>query len=349
MKTKLFMILVFMVAATSLAVFTATKALGFSDEPCYGLNYDYCPAPLMTQAVTIVSTTWTVTLLGEPTKIPGMDYYEWIYSFTGPSGGISGSNFIAMLIPDCCKVADKIQVILGSSSPNNLSYSEVGKGEPTLKFGTYNQQARVLKGTPDANNQWKIVTNTQYKTRSTIIIKYGNTVFPFEMAVPGCPLATGPQPIGGRTYTECVNMGQETTAPFYVPGDEGPLGPYPADHDDISFYIVRNMDRDGCISEIWGCIGHDCLDCKGGSCDENLEHKCEKMDWESLPPKTILEASLLRTCPDENLSKETGSPYTLITINSAGYSTKKCLDLNSGLWTYKCCCSHTCTDMSICP
>jgi hypothetical protein len=340
MKRKLLIILLFVVAVTIITVFTATKIMAFSDEACYGLNYDYCAEPVTTQTVTMGSNSWTISLGSnfEPIVIGDKTYYKWTYTFTGPTGGISGSNFIAMLIPYCCKETDRIVLIKEQSSPTNLDYRDVGSGETTLKFGIYNMQARVLKGTPDANNQWKLVTTTQYKTRSTIIIKYGNNVFKFEMAVPGCPLAKSPPPIGGRTYTECVNIGQET-ASGDIPGFPG----IPATNDDMSFYIVRNMDREGCMSEVWGCIGHDCKDCQAGSCVENGTAQCQKMVWETLPEKTIIEGSLLRTCPDENFSMETGSPFQLITINSGGYTTKKCLDLNNGSWVNRCCCAGTCT------
>jgi len=320
MKRNFSIILLCVVAVTVLTLFAASKATAFSDEPCYGLNYDYCPAPAMSQT----KSPWTITL-SEPVLTQDGNF-EWNYFISNGAGTITGSNFAAFLIPDCCKMlTDKIKVFKELSSPSNLFVSKVGEGEATLKFGMYNQQAFVVKGTPDSSGNWKIVTNTNHKTRSTIIIKSGNNVYQFEMAVPGCPLATSPQPIGGRTHSECINTGQETTTPFYV----GNLGPFPANHDDVSFYIVRNMDRDGCVAKIWVCRGLYCPNCSNEVCPIGENSVCDEITGQTQSSGTILEASLIRSCPDENFSIKTGSPYYKYTFNSGGVTYVYCLDLSN--------------------
>jgi hypothetical protein len=316
MKRKLSFVVFFVVAGVIVTAFAPATGLAFSDEPCIEVKYDaHCQAPLTAQE----KPPWKITLSSLSQRTDG--YYEWVYKILGPSGvSLTASNFVAFLIPDCCKAADQINFWgQGYSDPGNFSYYPVGVGEPTLNFGKYIQQARVLRGTPDGNGNWKIVTNTKTTTRSTIIIKSGKEVFTFEMAVPGCPIL---EPTGGRTQSECISTGQETTTPFSVPDE----GTFPADHDDVSFYIVRNRDRDGCIASIWGCTGLFCPNCQNGSCPPGA---CRLLTPYEPEYGTILEASLLRSCPNENFSIKTGSPYYKYTFNSGGVTYVYCLDLSN--------------------
>jgi hypothetical protein len=90
-----------------------------------------------------------------------------------------------MLVSDCC-TGSKIDVDLVQSSLFK-DYFPVAQGEPTLCFGCYNEQTRVAKGTPDKQIDWHLITNTNVKTSSTIILKVKKIgVLTFEMAVPGC-------------------------------------------------------------------------------------------------------------------------------------------------------------------
>lgn len=301
-------------------LFAYTEVKAFNDEPCYGVNYEYCAPPLMS----LTKSNWTITL-SEP-SLRSDSLYDWNYKITSPGGGFTGSNFAALLIPDCCKDADKIVFHPDLSVPTNLSSFAVGAGEPTLNFGRYNQQAYVIKGTPDSTGNWKIVTNTKYKTRSTIIIKSGNDVTTLEMAVPGCPIAPPPAPIGARTFSECANFGQDTP-------DNA--------NDNVSFYIVRKSDQEGCISSIWACTGNFCPNCANEVCTNS--EVCEQVEPEGQDIHTVLQGSLIRSCPDENVSVTTGSPFYVYTWNSGGVTYKKCLDLATGQYTNMCCCKGTCS------
>lgn len=325
MKAKSFLIVLFVSVVMALTLFMTEQARAFSDEPCYALNDARCAQPEMSQT----NGGWTVEL--SPQIIPrDGGYYEWTYTFSldpaPKKNPFVSSNFVAFLIPDCCNDDDKIEVSTTLSDPGNLSVCDVGEGEPTIGFGRYNQQAYVLKGTPDSTGTWKIVANTNHVTRSTIIIKSGSDITPFEMAVPGCPLAPTPPPIGGRTHSECISTGQETDEPFSV-GEEGP---FPADHDDVSFYIVRNLDQDGCIERLWACNALYCPGCTNENCPESSG--CALLVGEQQGMSTVLEASLLLTCPTENFSIETGSPYYKYTWNSGGLTYVKCLDLATYQW-----------------
>jgi hypothetical protein len=320
MQKRAFIGLLVLLTVAIVMLFAYTEAIAFNDEPCYGLNYEYCNPP----AMSATSGGWTITLT-EP-SLRGDGKYDWQYKFTTPGVNFTGSNFVAFLIPDCCKDSDKIVFYPELSAPTNLFSFAVGMGEPTLNFGRYNQQAYVIKGTPDSTGNWRIVTNTKYKTRSTIIIKSGKDVATFEMAIPGCPLAPSPAPIGARTFSECANFGQDTPD---IPND------------DVSFYIVRRSDQEGCISSIWACTGNYCPNCANEVCTNS--ELCEQIEPEGQDIHTILQGSLIRSCPDENVSVITGSPFYLYTWNSGGTTYKKCLDLATGKYTTMCCCKGTCS------
>jgi hypothetical protein len=313
------------------------QAMAFSNEPCSKFNYKYCNEP----AMSATNGSWSITLNDiVPTAIPGK--WEWKYSIrSGAGGNFTGSNFVGFLIPDCCKTAepDERIVIEETASDPDIKCFTVGEGETVLNFGRYNNQAFVCKGTPDSTGNWTIIANTQYKTTSTIIIKSGKDVIGFEMAVPGCPLAPAPtEPlVGARTFSECSNFGQETLEPIIIPGQD----PLPATADDISFYVVRSSDRDGCISTLWRCIGHDCPGCNtADGCNESNDPTvgCQQITAEDLTDNYVLETSFLRTCPDENISVTHGSPFYTYKTYSGGLLYQSCLDLRSYKWVSLNCC-----------
>ena len=330
-------IIFFAFVLVSVILFTTGEVMAFSDEPCSQSNYEYCNEP----AMTATTGGWTITLNDIlPEKNASGELtgnYEWMYTISDPSGdGISGSNFVGLMLPDCCRTADPDErVIISPTSVPPLTCFGVGEGEQTIYFGRYNNQAFVCKGTPDNTGNWKIVANTPYKTRSTIIIKLGKDVLQFEMAVPGCPPAPAPtEPLlGSRTFTECSNFGQDTIEDYEIDGVQ-----IPHTQDDISFYVVRTDDRDGCVSRIYRCIDFDCGTCSEGSCPEgtydngNLIEGCEEVTQDVPPPGVVTQTSFTRTCPDENISVVQGSPFYLYTVNSGGYTYESCLDLGSYRW-----------------
>jgi hypothetical protein len=148
---------------------------------------DYCDPPVET----LTHGDWKITLVDVlpcaiSTNCSGTGLYDWYYEVKKISTDTSsGLNFLAMLIPDCCS-GSKIIVDLGQSTLFK-EYFPVAEGEPTVYFGRYNEQARVAKGTPDRDIHWHLITNTNVKTNSTIILKVKKIgVLTFEMAVPGC-------------------------------------------------------------------------------------------------------------------------------------------------------------------
>ena len=186
-KTLLFLAILLVVAAQ----FGARKAMAFSD---------YCEEPAMSGS----QEGWTVTL-AEPVEVsPGS--WRWTYTIQNNKGTASGLNFAAMLIPDCC-TDPKIEV---NTSTGFTKYFAVEEGEPTLKFGMYNAQARVLKGTAANNTEWSFITNTNVKTTSTILLKVHKIgALTFEMAVPGCNPKTDPITQSSEKFTYVNDEGQE--------------------------------------------------------------------------------------------------------------------------------------------
>ena len=306
-------LIVFTLVFALFALFSAGEVMAFSDEPCYGLNYDYCDAP----AMSAIDGGWTVTLSEPVVRADGK--VEWLYSFRSPGGGFTGANFIAFLVPDCCKDTDKIVFYPALSAPANITEFGVSDGETTLNFGRYNNQAFVLKGTPDSTGDWLIVTDTHYKTRSTIIIKEGNQVHEFEMAVFGCPPAPPPPPLpeAGRNFTQCINFGEDT------PDDP---------NDDVSFYVVRTSTLKGCAERVWSCNALRCPGCTNEECTNTSLPEgvvCEELLPEALPANVVFTGHINPVCQDENteVTQWPGSIYYLYTLNSGGVTRKICYDV----------------------
>ena len=123
-------------------------------------------------------------------------------------------------------------------------------------------------------------------------------------------------PTGGRTFTECANFGQDTQEST----------------DDVSFSVKRSSDNEGCITEVNFHMGFDCV-----STGIPIES-------EDLPSDYVLQASFLRTCPDENISVTHASPWYLYKFYSGGRLYQMCLDLADGTWAELRCCGedHPC-------
>ena len=327
LERKLFII--GLLAFAAITLFNVSKVMAFSNEPCSQSNYEHCSEPPMVAE----SDGWRVVLNSITPKEGEPGKYVWDYTFANPTGeGIAGSNFIGILFPDCCNSSEKLNPAFIENSDPAMTCFEVGEGETTIYFGKYINQAFVCKGTPDSTGSYKIIANTKYKTTSTIIIKLGKIVIDFEMAVPGCPPAPAPiEPlIGSRTFTECSNFGQDTIKDYYI--DDILI---PAESDDVSFYVIRNSDREGCVAQIWQCRAHNCPPCTPeAGCDTTVlddsdppQPVCTAIDAAALPTSVVTETSFTRTCPDENISVKQGSPVYLYTINSGGRTFEVCLDL----------------------
>jgi hypothetical protein len=194
--------IVLFLLALLLSLCTTTGVMAFNDEPCTGVNYEYCASPADESHS---AGNWHAKLRSITETDTGL--YEWTYEFKNPSGVFTGANFVAFLIPDCCNTDDVITI--SNTNVTNLFSYPVAAGEGTIYFGRYNNQAYVVKGTPDNSGIWKFTVNTMTKTRSTIIIKAGKDVEQFEMAVPGCPIAPQVTTAGVRissTERVCINI-----------------------------------------------------------------------------------------------------------------------------------------------
>ena len=154
-----------------------------------------------------VGNGWTVRLVGIdaiPTGCTGTapDYpevpisldtcYRWNYEIyptgTNPPKK-TGLNFFAMLIPDCCS-DPRVYIDENQSIPGNLKVFDIAQGEPTVGFGEYNETGYVIKGTPNNEAVWSIVTNSNSKASLPVAMKVNKSgVLSFELAGPGC--ATG--------------------------------------------------------------------------------------------------------------------------------------------------------------
>jgi hypothetical protein len=325
-----------MILLAGIFIFISGEALAFSDEPCTGWNYNCgacteCVQPEVGMIVTDPATQWTIKL-DSVSELPDGNY-DFLYKVTSTptSNTASGLNFVAMLIPDCC-VSPPVNIDIGASYPFKESFAP-GVGESTLYFGRYVMNGYVVKGTSDSTVDWHLISNTNRLTMSTMIIKLKKDALTFKIAVPGCPaVPAGTEPlVGSRSFSECSNFGQDTIEPFVIDGEE-----LPANADDISFYVIRNTDRDGCVSRIWRCIGLECDGCSTtGGCatyDPVAKYGCEEIDQEDLPWNVVTQTAFIRTCPDENISVEQGSPYYLYTVNSGGYTYQSCLDLGTYRW-----------------
>jgi len=160
------------------ALFAASEVIAFCDncDPGASLHDPVIAGPYTIKLVSIEIIDSTYNRL------------NYTVENTSNPGTLTGLNFFAMLIPDCCN-EPFITFDLNGSIPNNLKYLPVAVGEPTLNFGQYNQQARVLKGTPDNDTIWSLVTTSKTLTTTTALLKYGQgkgDKVSVEIPGPGC-------------------------------------------------------------------------------------------------------------------------------------------------------------------
>lgn len=294
-------------------LFVSNNALAFND---------YCDSPA--ESMTIGDYTVKLTSIIETEAGSGL--YDWKYEMTNKNGKLTGVNFIAMLIPDCCN--DAIVFDPNNSVPIAADWQvfDVGQGEQVKGFGQGNYQAYVIKSTPVV--AWTLRLDTNVKTETTIYLETSGGPLYFPMVGPGCMVPPPPPPLGGRTFSECANFGQDTVEPIVI--DEVTL---PATADDVSFYMVRSSTTEGCITTIWACEGLDCPQCADQTCPTGETSSCVEIFGENLPDEYVLQGSFLRSCPDENVSISQSSPYYLYKFYSGGVLYKKCLDLGTGQWT----------------
>ena len=313
----------------AISFFSAGSAFGFSDEPCYGVNYDECEncvadcvAPPEPPKQWSDPSGWTIELVSISEVDPPVDppQYDWHYRIS-KGGNVKGLNFAAWLIPLCC-TTPQVMVDEDLSIPNNGKYSEPGEGEPTTCFGCNFLQSRVYKVTPDNKPDFHLITNTSERTFSTILIKGTGFEVPLKAVVPGCTAATIPQDvaIGGTLITQCIEFGRDTPDVTI---------------DDVSFNIVRRNDAEGCIVEEKIC---------NGFCGD--QSNCEIIN-PTAPPEGYVNTGSLNNgnrCPDESYLITHGSPFWLYETYSGGLYYAYCLDLgyqtqNSYPWVNLSCCN----------
>jgi hypothetical protein len=210
-KPLIFFTLVFAIVA----LFAVSEVMAFCD---------YCDPPVDSLTV----GDWTITLVSRTQISTDPVLWKWHYTVKESNNNFKGINYLAMLIPDCCN-EPAITVDVGHGQNQGFKWTfAVGEGEPTDGIGYKNLQAFVVKGTPDDSIDWYLITNTDVRASSTIVLKVRKVgALAFEMAVPGCAATAG----GGVTFTSCVN--------WY--GD--PQNP----NDDISLQVTRMGDAQGCI------------------------------------------------------------------------------------------------------
>lgn len=168
--------------------------------------------------------------------------YEWNYTFNTGSANLSGTNFVAMFLPDC-ENSPKITVYETQCTPPS-TFSDPGEGESTLGFGEFNVVGRVLKRSSDNTNSWIIVTNTNSVTSVAAVIKAGNKnkTFGFRMPGPGCtelPCVPELPPVRVEPVTQCYEFTAENQGP------NCPNGPY-------SVWVIETDRDDKCkVTGVW--------------------------------------------------------------------------------------------------
>ncbi|MFO7707144.1 MAG: hypothetical protein R6V84_03150 [Desulfobacterales bacterium] len=163
-------------------IFAGTDAMAFCD---------YCSPSPATLPMKTEKGGWTVELVNIE-KITSSEYFRWTYRIyqTGTTYSISGLNFAALLIPDCCR-EPYVYIDPSSSSPTNLKTFPVAEGEPTIGFGKFIESGYVIKGTPDNSATWSLVTSTNAITMLPAVIK-SSSVITLEIPGPACSEPTNP-------------------------------------------------------------------------------------------------------------------------------------------------------------
>ncbi len=156
-------------------IFAAADVLAFCD---------YCTPSPATPPIKVEKGGWTVELVSISSI--SSSSYKWTYKIykTGTTYSISGLNFAALLIPDCCK-EPYVYIDLANSYPTNLKEYLVAQGEPTIGFGRYIESGYVVKGTPDNSATWELVASTNAITMLPAVLK-SSSVVTMEVPGPGC-------------------------------------------------------------------------------------------------------------------------------------------------------------------
>lgn len=210
MPKRISITLLLTVVVAIVALFAATEAMAFCD---------YCDPPdRPPPEVSVTNSGWTTTLKSI-TEI-GTGIWDWHYTAKDSANRYKGINYLAMLIPDCCTGA----ITVYEDHEQNEGFKwvfDVAQGEPTNCFGCYNEQAFVVKGTPDNSIDWHLITNTNQMSKSTILLSVKRLgPLTYEMAVPGC-FDPDPQIVAGTSTTHTVTEGANSCT---IEITEGSLG-----------------------------------------------------------------------------------------------------------------------------
>lgn len=241
----------YMAVITIAALFAASDSIAF---------YDNCDPDEFVLPMEKIVGPYTITLNN---IVENSGNYEWHYTVvnTGTTS-LTRLNFLAMLIPKCCNGG--IVVDEGQSIPNNIKVFDVAEGEDTLNFGEYNQQAFVIKVTPNDTAEWTVVTNSNTPTLTTALIKYGQgkgVALSEVIPAPGCAVVECPPPPPPEVRVEprrqCYQFIAET---------QPPSCPEPAQS---STFLAEWDGGEPCAVEVWAAYG-DSWTCDNVKIDENI-------------------------------------------------------------------------------
>lgn len=220
------------------ALFAASEVIAFCDncDPEASLHDPVIAGPYTIKLVSIEIIDSTYNRL------------NYTIENTSNPGTLTGLNFFAMLIPDCCNepfITLKLDPP-NQSLPTNLQVFPVAAGEPTLNFGRFNQDAFVIKGTPNNSTDWSLVTTSKTLTTTTALLKYGKgkgDELSVEIPGPGCAKVCEPQATRVEPRTQCWQ--------FIAEEDQCAVT-------DSTWYAEWN-EGDPCAVDVWVCTGiQDC-------------------------------------------------------------------------------------------
>ncbi len=315
-------LIVFTLVFAFVTLFAAGEVMAFSTEPCSSWNYtdplSSCEPPAMptncANPYTVKDNVsgWTVTLCISDRGDGNKDYNYTAFNSKGTSSGLKK---ISWFCPKCCTYPEmRVHEDLSSAS---INVELAGVGSPTGALKNF-LQGFVVWSPPADNISYTLVTNAQKTTEGTVLLELAGNDVPITFPVPGCAPATPPPPVGGKNFTQCINFGADTPD---IPND------------DISWYITRNPDVEGCAVEVWGCNAPECPGCEEGFCSnpgtlpENIE--CVKFEIVPSEANVILNGNVAPVCQDESIEVTVtyGSIYYLYTLNSGGITRKICYDV----------------------
>ena len=257
MRKKIFKTLLCSLVIAIAALFAGSEVIAFCD------NCDPGELP-----ISVVIGPYTVTLNSIEQIVDSTPtYYKWKYTVvnTGTTA-LTGLNFLAMLIPDCCNGTIAVDV------DNYQKYFGVAVGEDTLNFGRYNQQASVIKIFPDSLTNWVIVATSNTPTITTALIRYGQghgDAISAEIPGPGCAKVQCPAPATRvEPRSQCWQFIAEedqceTDTTWYAEWTEG----------------------DECAVRVWACSG--IIACDRGTIISNTDPNnpnaiCRELDPQAL-------------------------------------------------------------------